>query len=324
MGVLKKLTKPFKKIAKKIKKVAGKVMGGIMKIPGFKQLGSLYGKTFGKLGPLGAIAASFVLPGLGSMISSAWTGALTGNFGAIIQTAAKGLQTFGNGISQFGTGITDRIAGAWTEMGGGELTKGISDTFQKASDWVTGGKSPADFSIGAPSSMSPAAQQAMNANPELIGAANAQARNQFASITGAQKAEALMGSGMPTEIASQMNQQQIANQFAQTPGLANKTLLQTTGKEMANVNILGREVAKTMPKSGGFAKKALKGAASMLLDNSLAPIDTSMASIGKGSLDAFGTNRIGAGGVGATGGQFLTPQQQAFFQQHASLLGQQG
>ena len=63
----KKIKRAFKKIGKKIKRAFGKVA-----------------KFFGKLGPLGSIALSFLLPGIGSAISGWFSGLPAGNFIKII------------------------------------------------------------------------------------------------------------------------------------------------------------------------------------------------------------------------------------------------
>ena len=63
----KKIKRAFKKIGKKIKRAFGKVA-----------------KFFGKLGPLGSIALSFLLPGIGSAISGWFSGLPAGNFIKVI------------------------------------------------------------------------------------------------------------------------------------------------------------------------------------------------------------------------------------------------
>ncbi|MEE8598874.1 MAG: hypothetical protein V3S69_05095 [Dehalococcoidales bacterium] len=314
----KKLTKPFKKIAKKIKKTAGKLTGSLMKLPGFKQLGQLYGKTFGKLGPLGMIAASFVMPGLGSLFSGAWGSALGGNYGAMIQAAAKGLQSVGTTLGGVGTSITEKISGAWNQIGGGNFTKGITDTFQKASDWVTGGKAPSEFNLGVKPGSITGAQVAGPQSQFSLG----MDKFDTGAFTGVQDTsiDAMMkGTTTPQNLIGQVGPSSAFNLPEVAPGAIARTNVTASGAVDVTTN-----AAMKASKGTSFAKKALKGAASSLLAQGQAPIDTPFAGVAAGSLDAFGSQRAGAGGVGSTGGQFLTPQQQAFFQQHASLLGQQG
>ena len=79
MGWLRKKAKQignvFKKIGKKLKKGLGKVA-----------------KAFGKLGPLGSLALSFILPGIGSAIGG-WLGGAGAN--TIFGTIFKGIKLVG-------------------------------------------------------------------------------------------------------------------------------------------------------------------------------------------------------------------------------------
>jgi hypothetical protein len=337
MGWFKKLTKPFKSIAKKIKKTASSVWKGIKKGI-LKPLGKLYGKTFGKLGPLGMIAASFILPGLGSMMAAGWT-SLAGTLGTqaaggFLNAVSAGMTSISTGLANVGSfagGISDKIGQVFTKLGG-DISTGASNLFQGASDWAsTKGVDISKMgdwvankaqSVGIGGTPQASAETLLQANPELRMAANSTARGQFDAITASQKAQAL---GIdPTERFAQLKQPQIAEQFAQTPGLAKSTVISTTGEEVASANILGRNMAQRAPAKTSLAKKALKSAASSLLQTGQKPIEVDPVSFAATGSSAFATQRLGIGGTAATGGQFLTPQQQAFFQQHASLLGQQG
>jgi len=98
MGKLKKLGKKikkgFKKIGKKLKKGFGK-----------------FAKAFGKLGPLGSIALSFLLPGMGSVLSG-WLSNMgpVGDFilkiGAKIQQGANWVK---DGVGRVFNRVTDAI-----------------------------------------------------------------------------------------------------------------------------------------------------------------------------------------------------------------------
>lgn len=74
MGLAKAIKKGVKKVAKGVKKVAKGVAKGVKKVVG--GIGKAYNKIMGKFGPLGPILAgvaiSFMLPGLGTTMSSAW------------------------------------------------------------------------------------------------------------------------------------------------------------------------------------------------------------------------------------------------------------
>jgi hypothetical protein len=343
------VTKRFKKVAKGIKKLGKKVMGGIMKIPGMKQLGSLYSKTFGKLGPLGMIAASFVLPGIGGMLASGWgsaAGALAGSGSTFLQAVGSGMQAISTGLSTAGGAIsktfsqvTDKIAGVFTNSGGTDnfLSKAsewvstkydaAAKNFGEAGDWIkekVGMKAP-----GAPSSLSPDAQAVISNNPELLGVSNAQARSQLAAITDSQKARSLLGDEATKMTFDPKQQLSINQQFVQTPNLAKEAVLKTTGSEVASAETLGSNLStatqgRAAASGESFAKKALKAGATLLAPPAVAPsyaeFGASLPSVG----DDFLSQRFGASGSGSAGGQFLTPQQQEFFSQHAKILGQVG
>ncbi|MFW9601525.1 MAG: hypothetical protein ACMV1B_04310, partial [Prevotella sp.] len=74
MGIAKAIKKGTKKVTKGVKKVVKGVSKGVKKVVG--GIGKAYNKIMGNLGPLGPIlagvAVSFMLPGLGTTMSSAW------------------------------------------------------------------------------------------------------------------------------------------------------------------------------------------------------------------------------------------------------------
>tara|TARA_R110000765_G_scaffold26077_1_gene63788 strand:+ start:1516 stop:2517 length:1002 start_codon:yes stop_codon:yes gene_type:complete len=92
-----KLRKIGKKIGRGIKSVGKKFKKGLGKIA----------KAFGKLGPLGSIALSFMLPGIGSWISSVAQGS------SFLQPIAQGLVNAGNfvknGVGKVFNKVTDAI-----------------------------------------------------------------------------------------------------------------------------------------------------------------------------------------------------------------------
>ena len=91
----KKIKKVFKKIGKKLKKGFGKIA-----------------KAFGKLGPLGSIALSFLLPGIGNMLTG-WL-ANMGKFGKFIMNV-------GSKIKQGAT---------WVKEGVGTVFNKVSDAIE--------------------------------------------------------------------------------------------------------------------------------------------------------------------------------------------------
>lgn len=92
-----KLRKIGKKIGRGIKSVGRRLKSGLGKIA----------KAFGKLGPLGSIALSFMLPGIGSWISSVAQGS------SFLQPIAQGLVNAGNfvknGVGKVFNKVTDAI-----------------------------------------------------------------------------------------------------------------------------------------------------------------------------------------------------------------------
>ena len=92
-----KLRKIGKKIGRGIKSVGRKLKSGLGKVA----------KAFGKLGPLGSIALSFMLPGIGSWISSVAQGS------SFLQPIAQGLVNAGNfvknGVGKVFNKVTDAI-----------------------------------------------------------------------------------------------------------------------------------------------------------------------------------------------------------------------
>ena len=98
---IKKITKPFRKIVKGIAKGVRKV-GRFLK----KGLGKV-AKAFGKLGPLGSIALSFMLPGIGSALSSWYGGLGSGNIIKIIGDGIVGAaQAVKGGVGRVFSSIT--------------------------------------------------------------------------------------------------------------------------------------------------------------------------------------------------------------------------
>ncbi len=122
MGFFKKLfkgvKKVFKKIGKGIKKVAGKV-----------------GKFMGKIGIVGQIALSFLLPGIGALLGKA-AGAMMGSLNPIISGAGKFLNT----AVKIGS-----KAGSLVKSVGEGVTKVIGKTIGATLNAVPGGKAFTGF-----------------------------------------------------------------------------------------------------------------------------------------------------------------------------------
>ncbi len=141
-----KVAGAFKKVAKKVKKIGQKIL---------KPIGELYAKTFGKLGPLGVIAASFILPGLGTMLAGWWSSAASAllnttigcTFGTVLQAVGQGMTYVGSlpgtidkFIGKIGTSISDKVTSTLTGMGN-SITEGANNLFTSAQT-ALGSKNP--------------------------------------------------------------------------------------------------------------------------------------------------------------------------------------
>lgn len=91
-----KLRKIGKKIARGIRKVGRKLKKGLGKIA----------KAFGKLGPLGSIALSFILPGVGDFLGTWFKGLPDSSF----------LKTIGNGISNAVSGVKSGVGKVFNKV----------------------------------------------------------------------------------------------------------------------------------------------------------------------------------------------------------------
>ena len=128
-----KLRKIGKKIGRGIKKVGRKLKNGLGGIA----------KAFGKLGPLGSVALSFIIPGIGS-----WLGGLAGSGGAL-GTIATGIQNaagfVGEGVSRLFTRVTDAVSFGMDKVGTLFGREGMGTNFQNFVSEVTNGfVKPAD------------------------------------------------------------------------------------------------------------------------------------------------------------------------------------
>ena len=99
----KKIKRGFSKIGKKLKKGLGKIA-----------------KAFGKLGPLGSIALSFILPGMGSVLSG-WLGNM-GSVGKFIldigAKIGKGANWVKDGVGRVFNKVTDAIEYGMNKVSG--------------------------------------------------------------------------------------------------------------------------------------------------------------------------------------------------------------
>ena len=127
MGLLSKIFKPFKKIVRKV----GNVIKSVSKIvtKPLKAIMKPIGKFFSKLGPIGTIALSFILPGIGGVLGSWLQGA-----GTAFQGLFQGMPRIFNAIGKIGTAINK--AATW---GGDMYGKTIGKVFESISGAIKGG-----------------------------------------------------------------------------------------------------------------------------------------------------------------------------------------
>ena len=139
MGLLSKIGKSikntFKKTFKRIKKVLSPI-GKALK----KGLGKV-GQFFGKLGPLGTLALSLMLPGLGTLWTSfgGWANSLSGPLGTVMQGVASAGNTVGRVYNSVSGMISDTVGTiarntiGRVPVGGG---KNLTDIYNGFSEWV--------------------------------------------------------------------------------------------------------------------------------------------------------------------------------------------
>jgi len=129
-----KLRKIGKKIGRKFKSIGKRLKRGLGKVA----------KAFGKLGPLGSIALSFILPGMGTWISS-----LAGQSG-FLGTIATGIQNaagfVGDGVGRVFNRVTDAMEMGMNKVGSlvGRQGTGGSRFRDFVSDVTNGFVKPSD------------------------------------------------------------------------------------------------------------------------------------------------------------------------------------
>ena len=125
MGKLRKLGK---KIGKGIKSVGKKLKKGFGKIAG----------AFGKLGPLGSIALSFMLPGIGNFLTGmAGTGGVTGFIGNMAVKISNAAGAVKNGIGKVFSRVTDAIEGGMNAVSKPFMEEGARGAGSAFRDFVS-------------------------------------------------------------------------------------------------------------------------------------------------------------------------------------------
>ena len=127
MGFLKKVFSSIKSIVKGVGKAIKKVSKILWKP--IKAVLKPIGKVFGKLGPLGTIALSFILPGIGGMLGS-WFNAAGGAFQGLFAPGSF----MHNAIGHIGTAIQN--GAKWV---GKAYNSTVGKVFDTVSNAITGG-----------------------------------------------------------------------------------------------------------------------------------------------------------------------------------------
>ncbi len=325
------LPKFARKISAKIRGVASKIWLGIKKKVIKPVLGAI-GKVTNTLGPIGMIAMSFVLPGIGTMLSGMWSSAATtlGQSGiGWMEAVGKGMewaskaatQTFGGEGGAFGDlqskfaetsvgqkvqGISEQISDTFTKIGG-DVKTGAENLFQSAKDFVAGDTSKV-ANIGqtvGQNAINSATQQTMAANPELLRAAGG-------NIVKAQKLiqeqNVFLREGQTAFIG------ETGNALNENPELFRATGDVNKAKKLAGeqIDFLGESAdsfAGLKPAAEKAAKSTLKD---KLIDTALKSFTTPplvapefIPLAGNKKIEDVTANRLGVGGTGAAGGTFL-------------------
>lgn len=362
------ITKAVKKVAKGIKKAASSVWRGV-KNKIIKPIAGL----INKLGPIGMIAMSFVLPGLGTMLGGLWTSAATAlsapAAGAFANAIGQGMTWVSNAATQAGgfiskgyKGITDKVTESLTQIGG-TIKDGATAMWNGAKE-VMGIQTPTPAGrvgeLVGKSAQKGFAEAAVQANPELLRAAKgnvlkageiAKQQGVFLDSTGAARQAAFRQTGQtggftleanpelirPTsniKFAKNIAEQQNLNQAlsGQTALEANPEFLRMAGGDVnAAAKLANSQEAFLGRDSVAFAGgQANIDASAKLIEQAKpeAPKKDTLAKTAKALASAFGKDdkqqqpgfipfaggedfdpvavgRLGIGGTGSAGGQFL-------------------
>jgi hypothetical protein len=333
------LVKATKKVAKGFGKAVKKVARGIgdlgkKVVSGF---GKVYAKTFGKLGPLGAIAASFILPGIGGMIGGMWTNAagFLGQQGAFLGAVGKGMTAISSGLStaqgfagNLFSSVSDKVSGVLTNLGG-SIKNGANALFKGAQEFV-GVKNPASIQDIGKWVSDKAQSFAGKTQPESLGGVQASPAQLQPSLFDAKPGPfeplqpELGGPFSPAAAQTTPLQETIA--LSDTSIAGNVALSEgfTGGVDQITEN-LSRQAASGqsfMPEAS-LAEGASRALAKTLLAGGPSQEVGALPFISTlpGQQDLGTASRGLVGATGAGGGQFLTPQQKAFFEEERRRLG---
>lgn len=327
------LPKFARRIADKIHKTGSSIWRGI-KNKVIKPVLGVVGKVVNKLGPIGMIAMSFVIPGIGAALSGFWSSAATalGNTGVgWLQAVGKGMEWAATAAGNAGTFVSDnvdKVLGKVSESSlgqavsdisgkiteglkhiGGDISTGADNLFQSAKEFVglpnTKGVTNVGQTVGQ-NAMKTAAQSTMDANPEFLKMAGG-------NITKAQKLmqeqNIFLREGQTAFIGETGNALNENPEFLkmakgninEAQKLAGKQVdfLGQSADAFAGIKPLAKKAAKST-----LLKKLVSGAASSF--GGEAAQQPGFVPFSANEIDAAATSsRFGIGGTGSAGGSFV-------------------
>lgn len=322
-----KAWKGFRNISKGIRKIGDKfIPKGIRNLhnrikKGVQRVGKGIMKGISKLGPIGTIALSFILPGIGSALGALWasaTGAVSSAVGAMaasgnafISAIGQGLQWAGNAASTLGSAIktgyqtiTGKIQ-AGLEHIGGSISEGASKLWEGATNVLNGGKPVADMgkAVGEAAMSNTASSTATSA---ISGPAGFQ---EAANIAGVKATTATPVIPVPS-FGGPAQAQETANITGAKPSTtASQSSISGPAEFQEQANIKGVKATTGGPAKTSFLDTARDMAENF--SNALGEPLSAAGGMGMGSYDPSmgATRRGGVGGIGAAGGTFLSEAQ---------------
>ncbi len=343
MGVVKKTVKKVVKGVGKVVKGVAKGIKGLAKgvVKGIKKVAGGAMKLIGKLGPIGTIAMSFILPGIGAAFAGMWNGAaaglvgntLGGTLGSVVSAVGKGMQFLSKGVSFLKTGVgnvTDKIGGVFKQVGG-SISDGASNLWNSAKEFVgiSPSKVPADLgkAVGesalkmSPSSMPTSSIGDLATNVSGVSGPTSQATlgagSDFVSGLTTNK----FGQVVSTESSQVVNPDSIGSIFDKAAGVpqgdpTQMSALQTGGLQTtplqdvvtsSHINSIGAAPTST---GGSDTMKKLAEAGSNLLSG-MAEATPAVPFTSPGVDPLTGAQRFGVSGESSAGGSFLNQAQLA-------------
>lgn len=355
-SAFKSITKVVKKVAKSVKKLGSNVWSGVKK--GFGKVS----EAFGKLGPIGTIGLSMMMPGIGSALSGFWSTTAAnlslqpGFFGALgrgMTWAAEAASTAGSFVSKGINSVTETIGNALKHVGG-DIASGADKMFQGTQKFL-GVKDPSSIKdvgkwigeqaekiTGKPDPLTEAqkAQKVFEANPELRSAFNQTEQARMTEI--ARNPNFATAVNPPAPVTELSDLEKASKLFKAKPGAAdvglsqadiNQQFTSTVAQSPQTAQQFGGQVFDATKGAAGAAKtsitgtllSAAKGGFDFLADEDQTP---TLPRISGGDIGNAGiSQRLGIGGQGAAGGSLVgavSPQLLQQLQQANQRLQQVG